>query len=1075
MFSSVFDKVVSRTAPKILQTFPAREALPVDPSTLCCLAFADHFLSNYPISRDTVRASIPEKGELSAGIALSPNDIETVMKGSAILAGRLATALKRKTRSTDGSVLTCCPAELLAKVKGMYGDRLTCIGREIRILRDLRAEQEETMLLRQMHTLKNAAVGADSGAREKWCLVVGSGGESLTICGIPLSQAEGSIGGCDFLVFDPSPRPLMNLQGSYVIRFTTVRGLQLHLISALGQVWRTEGKGSNPAKRNGSDYINISVVMSSLPSDSKPDQLQGRHVMDVNVAQLRKSEKAEAIRKKKEEVEAIRKAMKPRERVGGIDKPKNTKNLEDTQVMQTRHSVTCPPDSGRRAQCCKNVEAVQSPSVMDSYQDAGVCKGEEVGGSAIVGVVDSHSTNTPSSVVGGALNGWEMEVSSESAAGLGHIALKSSQLEDQSSENLGENKAEDRKVQYKSELCSSGGNTDRYSLCAASQNAFVKAAISVPSEESGKQEQKYADPVNRNLGLEGILGRGPELACAAMSDSVEEEREGSLLDGALLHSVEGEGLAEYGLRAYGVYRNHAIILGGIETSGMEMEDEGVLGSFKDDSRPWTANALPPPCAFDTQSSTQRECLVKDYHLRGKDEVTTSSCVVEDIGKVGGQEEQDTDVFPGRGEFYTEVGLSSRVAKKAEGARSRLFGEHQGEVNGGRGARYSDGCSGNKSDSELGTPVDFMQGRGEEADTGQNIYSGKMAEHHLHVEPHPPPLHRSSSPPSAAHSLGDAMIRPRRRWTQGVPDLARVETHHEKQKQLRNDILDDPLPPPPPFMIPESSDWTQKNGTAGEKIEALSHRKHRSASSLTCNEMGMHVETPVERGKAGTNERRMEEPVKVRVSESRGGSILTYDACSDGRSTGGRAISYSATVTRDGFPLRTSSEDGLLSSSTDVTPSTTGESLEDVYNGLVEGCPWNKVGETLEASLRPSSLVENRGGVSRLDSEPQLKETTSAGGPWDEYQVGSQQDNGGLGEGEGEGCNESGTDDRFHPCGLMSEVASGEVLEAFCIDTKQINVGSQQSGEKSSRDASGETNGTDSNGSTSTASLPGPRC
>ena len=229
MFSSVFDKVVSATAPDALATFPPRAALPVPPSTLCCLSFVDRFLTHYPVvSMQTVvegvnivdlrlvgRAGV-------AGVALSANELDNAMQNAAELGRRLAAALAGTARSKPREARMAQVSALLAKVRGIFGNRLTCVGRDIRVSRNAKAEKDETFLLRQIHALKSAALETCNG--QKWGMVVGSGGESLAVCSVPLPPTEGEGEyGCDFLVFDPWPRPAMKLGGSYVVKFTTVR------------------------------------------------------------------------------------------------------------------------------------------------------------------------------------------------------------------------------------------------------------------------------------------------------------------------------------------------------------------------------------------------------------------------------------------------------------------------------------------------------------------------------------------------------------------------------------------------------------------------------------------------------------------------------------------------------------------------------------------------------------------------------------------------------------------------------------------------------------------------------------
>lgn len=221
MFSAVFDKVVSEKAPDALGVFPPRAALPVPSSTLCCLSFADRFLSPYPDGGSEIHSG---NRISSASIPVSEDDLVLTMQTAAELGGRLAAALAGTDRSRQRHTrdpATATVSDLLTKVRGIFGNRLACVGREIRVSRDERAERNETLLLHQIHALKNAALKHCED--DKWCAIVSSGGESVAVCSVPLSPAPETASGCDFLVFDPWPRPAMKLHGSYVVKFTTVR------------------------------------------------------------------------------------------------------------------------------------------------------------------------------------------------------------------------------------------------------------------------------------------------------------------------------------------------------------------------------------------------------------------------------------------------------------------------------------------------------------------------------------------------------------------------------------------------------------------------------------------------------------------------------------------------------------------------------------------------------------------------------------------------------------------------------------------------------------------------------------
>lgn len=159
----------------------------------------------------------------SAGIAVTEDELVRTIQSAAELGGRLAAALAGTVRSRQQTrdPATAPVSDLLSKVRGIFGNRLACIGREIRLSRDEKAERDETLLLHQIHALRNSTL--EHCARQKWCAIVSSGGESIAVCSVPLPSVEGAASGCDFLVFDPWPRPAMKLLGSYVVKFTTVR------------------------------------------------------------------------------------------------------------------------------------------------------------------------------------------------------------------------------------------------------------------------------------------------------------------------------------------------------------------------------------------------------------------------------------------------------------------------------------------------------------------------------------------------------------------------------------------------------------------------------------------------------------------------------------------------------------------------------------------------------------------------------------------------------------------------------------------------------------------------------------
>ena len=101
------------------------------------------------------------------------------------------------------STAATCPSELLAKVRGLYGDRLQSLGREVRTLRDPKAERDETLLLGQLHEIKSAMAACKE---PRWCTLIAACGESIAVCG--LHRREGAADVTELMLFDPCARPV---------------------------------------------------------------------------------------------------------------------------------------------------------------------------------------------------------------------------------------------------------------------------------------------------------------------------------------------------------------------------------------------------------------------------------------------------------------------------------------------------------------------------------------------------------------------------------------------------------------------------------------------------------------------------------------------------------------------------------------------------------------------------------------------------------------------------------------------------------------------------------------------------
>ncbi|CBJ49179.1 hypothetical protein Esi_0207_0048 [Ectocarpus siliculosus] len=585
MFSSVFDKVVSATAPDTLGTFPPRGDLPASSSTLCCLSFADRFISHYPIARNATVDDVVDGGILlgrtgpTTGIAISAGDVETIMGSAAELGGRLAAALAGTVRSKRRDLATAPVSDLLAKVRGIFGNRLTCIGREIRVSRNAEAEKDETLLLRQIHALKNAAL--ESCNREKWCFLVSSGGESLVVCSVPLPAVEeGGSCGCDFLVFDPWPRPAMKLRGSYIVKFTTVRGLQLHLLSALGEIWRSSGRSQEDGALK-KELVGLSVVMRAKGRGAEQHEvdLAARRMLEDSVTALRKAEKAAAIKIKRQEVEALRKALrKPSQQqhlapsapisigmfgstdgasgLENVDKRNNPSTggrLFQRSVHSYRH-LEQPDEISERS----NLLAETSPP---GGGGAGALNPhrEDVAGNVAEGVTPDmlHSISLEAGLDDrrAADDGNVISTSRDSSAGRRNLRPPATDVSPPLSLRRSQ-REEDRRRRWSEE-----DDTILPVDSGRSRGLGVATARETPATAS-KREQEVSLPSTGNAHNETAkrprdrsIDKGVCLPSRPGTTTVRDDP----LHRALLRSIEGEGLAEYSRRAYSVYRTHGVI------------------------------------------------------------------------------------------------------------------------------------------------------------------------------------------------------------------------------------------------------------------------------------------------------------------------------------------------------------------------------------------------------------------------------------------------------------------------------------------------------------------------------------
>ncbi|CAM9498130.1 unnamed protein product, partial [Hapterophycus canaliculatus] len=591
MFSSVFDKIVSPTAPDALSTFPPRADLPASSSTLCCLSFADHFISRYPTA-GTAAIDADADGRLllgRAGIAMSANDLEVIMQSAAELGGRLAAALAGTVRSKRRGLAVAPVSDLLGKVRGIFGNRLASVGREIRVSRNSEAERDETLLLRQIHAIKNAALSACEG--EKWCFIVSSGGESLAVCSVPLpAVGEGGAPGCDFLVFDPWPRPAMKLRGSYILRFTTVRGLQLHLLSALGEIWREGGLPQQKGTKK--EFVGLSVVMKTTKGAKEHIDLNARRQLEESVTSLRKAEKAVAIKVKREEIESLRRALEKsaQDKQRAISSPSTGRMIRLTcgavEFQQISKDGYVSAES--KASLCTSTPTYRQQQLPGGYFQRsnldrkmstsadGEIEGMMSGGGALAANrSDDKEQETAEPVAHYTGSGDEkLQYTHEKASNPRDqpgirpklrppVVDVSPPLSARRSERTDERQ---RWSDEDAELAVFGSGRSQAQCVMARVDAGANAATPSP-----RLRERAPVAATRDLHTgsveRGDLRKGSgdvNESFRPPSDRPEPAISDDPLHRALLRSIEGEGLAEYSKRAYRLYRTNGVIEGGAE-------------------------------------------------------------------------------------------------------------------------------------------------------------------------------------------------------------------------------------------------------------------------------------------------------------------------------------------------------------------------------------------------------------------------------------------------------------------------------------------------------------------------------
>uniref|UniRef100_A0A7S3K3P9 CKK domain-containing protein n=1 Tax=Aureoumbra lagunensis TaxID=44058 RepID=A0A7S3K3P9_9STRA len=165
---------------------------------------------------------------------------------------------------------------------------LRMIGKSI----EIRTEKEDFLLAELMSLV--TVLRSTSG-----CVLI-DGGESLRLCigfegtmDDDDSEDEELAAAVSSLLFDPTERPHCRLEGASILRFSSIRALQLHLLAL------TDGEGKRP------NVASIALVIDSHRSDKHRIER-----MQHDIAKLRKQVKKQAITQQRQEIEALRDKLK---------------------------------------------------------------------------------------------------------------------------------------------------------------------------------------------------------------------------------------------------------------------------------------------------------------------------------------------------------------------------------------------------------------------------------------------------------------------------------------------------------------------------------------------------------------------------------------------------------------------------------------------------------------------------------------------------------------------------------------------------------------------------------------------
>jgi hypothetical protein len=197
-------------------------------------------------------------------------------------------------------------------------------SKEVRVLRDPNgAEKDETFLLPVLTRL--ASCLKTHGARAAVVLVLGDSSLCLGLEREPPRLQSPVVAGAEALLqltlFDPCARPAARLAGASVLRFSTLRGMQLHLLTLLPPLPGAGAGVGDPTTTTTTTITTVRTVTSDVqfPVASNPDVLlvpvvdadgggngnNGNGELEDALNKVRKHAKAALIAQKRRELEEL--------------------------------------------------------------------------------------------------------------------------------------------------------------------------------------------------------------------------------------------------------------------------------------------------------------------------------------------------------------------------------------------------------------------------------------------------------------------------------------------------------------------------------------------------------------------------------------------------------------------------------------------------------------------------------------------------------------------------------------------------------------------------------------------------